>query len=165
MNCRDIEPLLSAQRDGVLTDDQHAALDRHLEVCPACQQLRTRIEHAMAVFRSETANVAVPDADEEWQRLQSRLGGRSTAGKKQRQLAPVLWIGTSLAAAAAIAFAFISSRPVANPAVEPQAPASEIAQAEYVEPGDANASTMVYVDKDSGWLVVWATDTDATTKS
>ena len=29
---------------------------------------------------------------------------------------------------------------------------------DFVEAGDTSASTMVYVDKDSGWLVVWATD-------
>ena len=37
---------------------------------------------------------------------------------------------------------------------------SIIAGADYVEAGDPNASTMVYVDKESGWLVVWATDID-----
>ena len=38
------------------------------------------------------------------------------------------------------------------------------AGADFVEAGDPNASTMVYVDKDSGWLVVWATDVDAQTR-
>ena len=40
----------------------------------------------------------------------------------------------------------------------------EVAQAEYVEAGNVDASTIVYVDKDSGWLVVWATDRDADPK-
>jgi len=35
---------------------------------------------------------------------------------------------------------------------------SIIAGADYVEAGNPNASTMVYVDKESGWLVVWVTD-------
>ncbi|MEN9403282.1 MAG: hypothetical protein RL091_1985, partial [Verrucomicrobiota bacterium] len=38
-----------------------------------------------------------------------------------------------------------------------------VARAEYVEAGDVNASTMVYVDKESGWLVVWATNVDTKT--
>ena len=35
-------------------------------------------------------------------------------------------------------------------------PDTAAAHVDYVIPGDPAASTMVYVDQDSGWLVVWA---------
>ncbi len=163
MNCRDIEPLLFAERDGALTNEQRATLEQHVAACPSCQQVRAEIARAMDVFRTDTINVTVPDADEEWQRLRAQLATQPNQTHTRTKLAPIIWIGGSLAAAA-VAFAFVGLRPQAQSPVAPIAPAPEVAQAEYVEPGDAKASTMVYVDKDSGWLVVWATDADATTK-
>lgn len=168
MNCRDIEPLLLAERDSVLTNDQHASLERHVAVCPSCQQLRARLREATAAFQADVASVKVPDADAEWHTLRAQLHGKEAKPAKTRPLAPVIWFGSSLAAAAALAFVFFgaSPRPV-QPVAAPQqvaaasqvASAPPVAQAEYVEAGDSAASTMVYVDKDSGWLVVWAANT------
>jgi len=156
MNCRTIEPLLFAERDGVLTAAQHASLAEHLATCTACRQTQAHLAAAMSAIRSDTANVAVPDVDEEWRTLHSRISRDSTGAKKKKTLAPVLWFGAPLAAAAAVAFAFyISPTPATTGGA---AMPAEIASAEYVEAGDAEASTMVYVDKESGWLVVWATD-------
>ena len=156
MNCRDIEPLLLAERDSVLTNDQHASLERHVADCVSCQQLRARLNEALDAFRTDTANVAVPDADAEWHTLRAQLHGTAAKPAKPRPLAPVIWFGSSLAAAAALAFVFFSGPRQPAPTA---APTPDIAQAEFVEAGDSNASTMVYVDKDSGWLVVWAANT------
>src|SRR3954468_20914091 len=101
MNCRDTEPLLLAETDGVLTPDQRAALERHVAACPACQQLRDRLREATAAFRTDAANVAVPDAREEWRTLRAQIAGTKTRLEKKRRLAPIIWFGTSLAAAAA----------------------------------------------------------------
>jgi hypothetical protein len=60
----------------------------------------------------------------------------------------VFWLGLPLAAAAAVAFVFLN----------PQTSAPETARAEFVETGETAGSTMVYVDKESGWLVVWAAE-------
>ena len=162
MNCRDNEPLLLAERDGVLTSDQHAALERHVADCPACQQRRVRLASAMIAFRDDAVSVQMPDIEQEWQRVRAQLSRDATRPAKQRPLAPVIWFGTTLAVAAALAFAYFGHQSKI-PTAEPILPVNEIAQAEYVEGGDASASTMVYVDKESGWLVVWATDGDATT--
>lgn len=62
---------------------------------------------------------------------------------------------------AALTLAWLGLRPSAT---EPVAPVAGIAQTEFVEAGKANASTMVYVDKESGWLGVWALDSDANSK-
>jgi len=159
MNCRAIEPLLLAERDGVLTNDQQASLERHVAECVSCQQLRARLNAALDAFKSDTARVVVPDAKAEWLLLRAQLQGTAKRTKAPRRVAPVIWFGTTLAAAAA-AFAIVfysGNRPQPAMALVP-ATAPIIAQAEYVEAGDKAASTVVYVDKDSGWLVVWAAD-------
>ncbi len=161
MNCRDIEPLLLAERDGLLTSGQQSALERHVAACAACQQMRSRLAGALAAFQTDAANVAVPDADKEWRILRAQMQAGASRPAKKRPLAPVIWFGSSLAAAAALAFAFLGGPPKPPELFSPDH--DVIAEAEFVEAGDINASTMVYVDKESGWLVVWAMDGDAKT--
>jgi len=165
MNCRDIEPLLLAERDGVLTSKQHAELATHVAGCPACRRERAIYGEAVTFLKTDAANVAVPDADKEWRTIRAQLHGERTKPAKKRPFTPVIWFSATLAAAAALAFAFVVTKPPVPqaPSLTPQAPVTEIARADFVEAGDTNASTMVYVDKDSGWLVVWATDTDLKT--
>jgi predicted anti-sigma-YlaC factor YlaD len=154
MNCRDIEPLLLAERDGVLTKDQHAKLERHVAACPSCQQWRARLNDALDAYQAESAAVNVPDADAEWHLLRAQLNGDGAKPARKRPLAPVIWFGSSLAVAAALALVFL----VAQPKPAEPAPVS-VAQSD----GTADAATMAYVDKDSGWLVVWAADSETKT--
>jgi anti-sigma factor RsiW len=161
MNCRDLEPLLSAERDGVLTAGERSSLDSHVASCPACAELKKSFSKGMDAFKNEVVTVSVPDADEAWQKLRVTLNDSGARAGKRGPLTPLLWFAAPLAAAAAIAFAFFNPTPTAQPEGETVTAASGVAQAEYVEPGDAKASTIVYVDKDSGWLVVWATDGDS----
>ena len=160
MNCRDIEPLLLAERDGVLTSQQHAELAAHVAGCPTCRRARLNYVDAVTFLKTDAANVAVPDADKEWRTIRAQLHGESTKPAKKRPLAPIIWFSAPLAAAAAIAIAFLAHDPRPQ-TPDPAALAAEVARADFVEAGDTNASTMVYVDKDSGWLVVWATEADA----
>jgi hypothetical protein len=162
MNCRDIEPLLLAERDGVLTSEQHAALAGHVATCPACRQFRAALTEATLFLKTDAANVAVPDAGQAWRELRPRLDGEKARPAKKRRLAPVIWFGSTLAAAAALTFAFLNLRPRSMPTVIPDN--DVVAEAEFVEAGDLNAATLVYVDKESGWLVVWTTDADTATK-
>ena len=150
MNCRDVESLLLAEMDGVLTNDQHAALASHVAECPACRQMRSALVLGLDGLRAEAATVAVPNAEDEWQALRTRLHAVVAKPTEKRKLAPVIWLGTPLAAVAAIAIAFFVEVPVP--------PSPEIARADFVETTDTNTATMVYVDKESGWLVVWAAD-------
>ena len=156
MNCRDIEPLLLAERDGVLTPEQHAALAAHVATCPACRQLRAVTGEAVAFLKTDAANVPVPDADQEWRTLRAQLRGETTKPAKKRPLAPIIWFSAPLAAVAALTIAFVVSRP-------PVPQATPLAPQASVQAADPNASTIAYVDKDSGWLVVWATESDAKT--
>ncbi|MDI1250560.1 MAG: zf-HC2 domain-containing protein [Lacunisphaera sp.] len=164
MNCRDTEPLLLAERDGVLTSEQHAALAGHVAACPACRQFRAALTEATLFLKTDAANVAVPDADLAWRELraQLQLPGEKDRPAKKRRLAPVIWFGSTLAAAAALTFVFLSRQPRPMPTVILDN--DVVAEAEFVEAGDINASMMVYVDKESGWLVVWATDPDSAGK-
>lgn len=146
MNCHDIEPLLLSERDGVLTPEQHAALMAHVTGCPACRQLRTTYGEAVTFLKTDAANVAVPDADQEWRTLRAQLHGDTAKPAKKRPLAPIIWFSAPLAAAAALAIGFFAFRPAG-----PQA---------AVESGEITVTTIAYVDKDSGWLVVWATEAD-----
>lgn len=168
MNCRDNESLILAERDGALPKAQLAALSDHVATCPACAKLRADLAAAMNTYQAGLHAVATPNADEAWRELQSRLSEPAKRDKK-RPLAPVIWFGASLAAAAAFAFAFLVTRPLTQPATEeallviappppPLHDPSFIAGADYVEAGDPDASIMVFVDKESGWLVVWASD-------
>jgi len=159
MNCRDIEAFILTEPDGVLTYDQHAALEGHVAACASCRQFRARLSEAMTAFRADAATVAVPDIEAEWRQLRGQLHRQSAKSARKRPLAPVIWFGSSLAAAAALALAYVGLQP--QPAPRPATAPLETARAEYVEAGDANAATMVYVDKDSGWLVVWAVDSTA----
>lgn len=159
MNCRDIEPLLLAERDGVLTAKQHADLAAHVAGCPACRRARLVYGEAVTFLKTDAANVAVPDADKEWRTIRSQLHAEVAKPAKKRPLAPVIWFSAPFAAAAAIAIAFLAQDPRPQ-TPDPAALAAEVARADFVEAGDANASTMVYVDKDSGWLVVWATTSE-----
>ncbi|HTL69212.1 MAG TPA: zf-HC2 domain-containing protein [Lacunisphaera sp.] len=159
MNCRDIENLVLAANDGKLTDAQRAAMANHVAACPACRQVQAQVGAALAAYRADAARVTVPDPGEEWLRLRTRLGQGPTARK--RRLAPVVWLSSALAAAAAIAFAFLSPKPQPGAPVVYSPDNEVVAEAEFVEAGNINASTMVYLDKESGWLVVWATDPNA----
>lgn len=174
MNCRDNESLILAERDGALTKDQLAVLSDHVATCPACAKLRADLASALATYQNGLSGVAAPDPDEAWHELQNQLAAPERREGK-RPLAPVIWFGASLAAAAAFAFAFLFTRPTSPPAADetllaiapppppPLHDPSFIAGADYVEAGDPDASIMVFVDKESGWLVVWAAGSDTAT--
>lgn len=108
----------------------------------------------MAVINSwqeETAQVSVPDATAAWASIRARR--HRPAESVRRRTPPLFWLALPLAAAAALAVIFQPS----------SAPAPDLARAEFVEAGNADASTMVYVDKESGWLVVWASESPRNT--
>lgn len=149
MNCSSIAMLLSAERDGRLAPGELAELERHVAACPACREARAHLAAAATAWRTRTAQVAVPDPAGEWDRLRARVQDATVRLPRRRRLAPVIWLSLPLAAAAALALIFLLP---AGPAPEPRA----VARAEFVEAGDAGTSTMVFVDKESGWLVVWA---------
>ena len=147
MKCDEIESLLLAGSRDELSATQRHALAAHLDGCPACRQSHAAFTALIATWQTEAAQVPVPDAAAAWTELRSRRN--MPVKSPTRRFAPVIWLSLPLAAAAAVAFILLTPQ-LAGPV------APEIAHAEFVEAGDAGASPLVYVDKESGWLVVWA---------
>lgn len=160
MNCRSATPLLSAERDSALGEPERTELDRHLAECPACRQLRAEIAEAMALWRSDAANVPVPDPEQEWHLLRAQLHAPERKAIARRSAAPLAWFGVPLAAAA-LALAFFVGRTPPRVGNTPAAGSDIFARADFVELADANSTPLVYLDSESGWLVVWAVEADA----
>ncbi len=154
MNCRQTGTLLQAEHDGVLAVAERDKLEMHLTGCAACRAFRTSLAEVAVELRAEAAQVAVPSAAREWEQVRRRL--RGGAEEPSRKLAPVYWWGGALATAAAVALAFLVRAPAPSQ-VEAPAP-SAVAAADYVEVGDPAATPVIYVDEQSGWLVVWAVE-------
>lgn len=144
MKCSEAESLLPAGEPGGLPAARQRALAEHLAACPACRRTQAALAELIATWRTENARAPVPPAAAIWANVRSRR----QPSRRSHRPNPVFWLGLPLAAAAAVAFLFLT----------PQTTAPETARAEFVETGDTAGSTMVYVDKESGWLVVWAVD-------
>jgi hypothetical protein len=164
MNCRSAEPLLLAERDGVLSPAQRAELASHVAACAECRRFRSDLAAAMEAVRAKVQAVPLPDVDAEWRAVQAKINGgsateRSAASRNEkRRLAPIVWISAPLAAAAAVALALFVQRPVPAPALSGDGVIA--ARADFVEVADPTATPIVYADKESGWLVVWAESAD-----
>lgn len=164
MNCHDAAPLISAARDGALDETQQAAFARHIAGCQACQAWQAELARTMADYRADSACVAVPDVNEEWRLLQARL--RAPQRNRTRRLAPITWIGLPMAAAAAIAFAFFVGQPTPLNENSVSAENGDFARADFVDVAGREATPVVFLDKESGVLVVWAVeDKDAAASS
>jgi anti-sigma factor RsiW len=178
MNCRDVTPLLSAERDGPLDGAVREALERHVAACPACRRTRADLAEAAGAWRAGTARAATPDPAGEWRTLRAQLRagtagsalgggtGPSFAPSPRRSVSP-WWVtaGTLPFAAAAVWLAMLALEP-GKPvpagesgtviALAPSlADVFPPARADYVE-APAESSPVIFLDQESGWLIVWA---------
>lgn len=142
MDCRAAQRLISAARDRALDDSDQAALGAHLAACAECRRLSDTLTAAATAWRTNVTEARVPDARLEWQRIQRRLSPGPQLAPARR---PALWWGLSFAAAAGLALALWTPRA-----------ASGNETAGVVEVGEGQGSATVYVDAQTGWLVVWA---------
>ena len=171
MNCRSAQPLLSAERDGALASHERAALETHLADCADCRRARANVAAAVERWRANVAAAKAPDSTLAWQAVRREL--RATTGRRESS-APwfarwMLPLGGAAALAAAVAIALVPQWRGGVGGVggvgasSPMTAAAAGARAEFVEVPN-NASSMVYVDDQSGWLVVWAVDDANPTK-
>ncbi len=149
MNCRDCERLLLGE-GGEPSVPESAAIAAHVQDCPQCRALQASLASALGQWKAETAAQA-PDTAAAWRSLRPRLAARRT---QPRRLGRLIWLSAPLAAAAALALVFYHPAPAAR------GDGFTSAHADFVEAGNPTASTVVYVDNDSGWLVVWAADAE-----
>lgn len=157
MNCREAQLRVLAERDGALDETSRAALAGHLADCAGCRRVRDDLTAAVNAWRTDVAEVVVPDVEREWYAVRRRMrGGETGAPRPVRSRRSLFaWIALPLGAAAAAALAlFISPGPRFDPA--------PIAHVDSVEAPGNNASTLVFVDDKSGWLIVWASDATPT---
>ncbi len=152
--CRQIEPLLLSEPDGTLDAAGLAQLEAHVAGCPDCRRQRAQLAAAAASLKQTSAAFPVPSAPQEWLTLRNRLRGEQQAGGGGTAGSRWWFWGirvAALGAAAAIAcIAYL--RP---PFSASTATGKPLARAEFVRADNA-ASTLVYVDQESGWLIVWA---------
>ncbi len=184
MNCRQAQDLLFAARDETEGSSPPAELADHLASCPDCLRLQAGLTAAIDTWKKEAATVQVPDPQTEWHAVRRRLRQEVGAPRPLSAWVRLLRIAAPLTAVAAVALVIWQARsptssqdvdstatsPLASTAVA-TAPATSheawpeleqhfafTAHAEYVETDNEEASPFVYVDDESGWLIVWASD-------
>ena len=159
MNCREAQDQIFAERDSAPESSRRAALEGHVAHCASCQRIRADLAAAFTMWRTDAEKVTVPDAEREWHAVRRRIRGGVEAGaarseRPRRNL--VTWFAVPLGAAAALALALFVSPP--KNSVTPPEAAPQVASAESIDVPGRNASTMVFMDDKSGWLIVWAND-------
>lgn len=160
MNCHESQTLLFAERDRSLEPSERASLDSHLANCAECTRVRAGLENAFTLWRTQQAAVTIPNSEREWHAVRRRIregsNPESASYPKRRPAKWFPWLAVPLSAAAAIMISlYVDPFGLDNPnPVQPRTQAVRVDSA-----GSAGeASTMVFVDDKSGWLVVWAND-------
>ena len=152
--CRDITDLLIAELDGALAPAELARVEAHVAGCALCRRQRALLAATPVALREATAAIPTPDADREWARLSQRI--RETDASRPgaalvRRTATWVWSATAAAVVIAIGLFNLPTGPTGSLAS---------ARADYVQ-AEGTTSTLVYVDQESGWLIVWADSASA----
>jgi anti-sigma factor RsiW len=155
MNCHTAQDQLLRAADGGLAATQQTALNAHVESCATCRQYAESLNSLPELLKHDAESVSGPDADQMWNDISARLNTPDEEQAKSRKISPIIWLTAPIAAAATLAFVFL---PQHNDETSPTVAGANIAQVDYVEIEDPDSTAMVYVDKESGWLVVWADD-------
>lgn len=160
MNCRKAQQLISVERDRALSSDERGYLEGHLTQCPSCRAEQITLSAALSDWRESTKAAAVPNVDRAW--LDIRRAHRQSTPAASRTPAGLLrWVlPVSGVAALAVVGGLILPRSSSSTVQAVQVEQRQIARADFVEV-PSNASSLVYVDDQSGWLVVWSVS-DAT---
>ncbi|MBV9958965.1 MAG: zf-HC2 domain-containing protein [Acidobacteria bacterium] len=74
MNCEKCQELLSDFLDGVLSDEQHATLGRHLEECLSCYHVRQELDSIVSFCRDHRGEYDAPPNERAlWLRIRNTL--------------------------------------------------------------------------------------------
>jgi anti-sigma factor RsiW len=146
MNCHSAQRLLSAERDGALPTGERAGLAAHVAGCAECRRFTAALRGVGEQLKTAAERVAVPDEERAWHDIRRELRATQPARSWWQLGRWALPLGAA-AALAAVA--------VIGPSWTDEEGPQFVARAEFVEVS-GDASSMVYVDDKSGWLVVWA---------
>lgn len=157
MNCRQAEKALSRHLDGELPEPQVDALERHLSDCAACRETAAEWRGYGEAIRTG-APAKTPDPTAAWHDIRRTLRNRGdsepVATPRPWWTRPLPWAGAA-ASLALLAVGYLTLGPI-----DPRAPNGTAV--EYVETGLPDASTLVYVDDESGWTIVWVLESTDT---
>lgn len=159
MNCRQALSLIATEREAPNEASVCADLESHLAVCGSCRRARSNLAALLGAWRAQASAVNAPDAGREWRELRRRHRGAGEVAVplRGRGHRPFAWLSLTLAAAAAMALALFLPHTAPDPAIK-TAFLPAVARVESVDVPGGNTSTMVFVDDQSGWLIVWASD-------
>jgi hypothetical protein len=150
MDCRLARQQLAASPDTPSADAPATALAQHLAGCSVCRQVATHLETLLHDWRAETAAAPAPSWAAHWGAVRAQISGAPRANSSRRP-AWLFPVGAALPIGAMAAWALLAWRtPIAAPAAGPQ-----VAAADFIETADGS-TPLVYVDQESGWLIVWA---------
>ena len=176
MNCQAAESQIFAARDAPLGAADAASLEQHISECPHCRRISEGLTAAASAWQQHDQKIAGPNAQQEWHAVRRRIRNSPSAQSASGGLPSwprLLRFALPIAGAGAIVIG-LSTR-----LTEPEAEPTEIsvaqadwsyfddhftlyAQAEHVETENEYISPFVYVDEESGWLIVWASDATET---
>lgn len=186
MNCKEAESLLSQSLDGELESaGKQSLLREHLESCPSCREMEESWRGFGEFMREE--EVPVPEsasAGLAWEKIHREIrlaespaeeGGGYGFGRKTRS--PWFWgwgaptaIAALLVLSTGLYYNFYSGSglPSINesPGEFAGAPGNGIGtrtktKIEFLETDIPGGSTMVFVDQDTGWTVLWVAESES----
>lgn len=161
MNCRQAEIALSRHLDGELSAREMTRLEAHLSACPDCRRTASEWSEIGSALRA-AGPARTPDPARAWQSIHRTIrqddGTTVPAVIRPRWRTTLPWAGLAAAAVLALAILFVPG----GPGSEPSPFSSSI---EFVETDLPGASTVVYLDDESGWTIVWVVEPAPATNS
>lgn len=159
MNCREAQSQIFAEGNGAPGKTPRAALQGHVAQCAACRQIQDSLTVALSEWRAGSGRAIVPDAEREWQRVRRRIRGGAEVGDAPARVRRNIfaWLTLPLGVAAAIAVTLLVMQQRPSESLFSNTP-ELTARADAVEAPGNDASTMVFVDDKSGWVIVLASD-------
>jgi len=155
MNCRQAERALSRHLDDELPANDVATLEEHLASCSACRDSAAEWRGLGDAMRAEAPS-EVPDPTKAWHDIRRTLRNREppTVQENRRPwwARPLPWAGAA-ATVALITLGYLRH-------VSPSSQFPSGSAVEYVDTELPGASTVVYVDDETGWNIVWVLESE-----
>lgn len=158
MDCRAAQHLISAERDRTLPAGERASLEAHVAVCPTCRQAREVLAASAAAWQRADRAAAIPPVETAWHDIRRAIRNSAPAGRRASSWwMRAVWAGVPALGAAALAMV-VWMRPV-----QPKDDLATVAASwsQFVEVDASVTPPVVTVDESSGWVIVWAGDSDA----
>ena len=161
MNCQEAELLISQSLDGELDSPaSQSLLQEHLESCPACRN-RAQTWRNFGQFMRQDEISAPPPAEAAWREIRREIqSGESPRAEeipgKTATASPWFWRApAAMAALLALSLGLYFVLPSSKENATAYADATVV---EFMETEIPGAGTLVYVDEDSGWTILWVVE-------